>query len=1586
MATNKNRGTFRAIGISRDCSEDEFKSELERRFTDKGEPNFELQLRLAPNCTDPTTQIAIFKLKPKEPTAGLPAFLWRNVPSFNYKNKTVQIDTDFSGLTQLYPVEESKIKIDIVAVSGLNSHAFGSWVGPEAGGVTPMWLQDFLGEDEELKYCRTMTYGYNTKYKDTVQRHIEDHARDLLIELHKARETEEAKKRRLIWIGHSLGGALIAHAVNLASFDANHLYKDIFDSMMGLFFFGVPFRNANLKDVDKMVNGDPDMAAGQGVRLLQAINYETGRITGTIDSFKSHLTEKQTKVYSFYETKETKKVIALEGGGYGRAGELIMVVERDSTELGVGSSLERRFPADGDHSTIVKLGSPQDKTYTTVCSQIKELLKEVAAKNAELSAQAIAEDREILKWISKINGHSKHDATSKRCKPGTGEWLLTSIQYRNWLGRAKEILFCPGIPGAGKTVLTSTVINDLLDKRSNDPSIGIAFIYFDFKGSAALEVEDLFSDLLKQLGDTRAGSLPKHFKKLFDDHKNSGRPPLREIIDALCAVVKTYSRVFIVLDALDEYQNQKERSVFLGKLFDMNEDHGINIYATSRRIHDIQNRFKKLGACKECEIRASTEDVKRYLEIRIDEVGNSSAKEHKETIKQMISERAQGMFLLAELQFDAIESLDEPNWKEIQTCLERFGTSSESPYDVTYQTIMNRICGKDPDIKKDKKASVGSARKAFQVLSWITRSSRHLTKEELQHAIAVEPGTNKIDKNNITNINDIISLCRGLVTYEEESNTVKLAHYTVQEYFERSWRSWFPHANSDIARACILYLSYDHFKAGQSQSEEEFKKRLKSNSLYSYAAKNWGKHTRDSWAEGQFDGGERSPSAKPKADCPDWPTRQSDTMSLVHNLLFKGGAGLRSACVQAMFMPGLSSPKPFTSTQFESSLKNQMPGSHIATYFGLKPVIEHLLEKNGPNLETENSWGPTLLSLGAYFGLKPIITRLLVKDGIGIEAKDSWGQTLLSVAAENGHKDLVELFLERGANCKSTDSQGQTPLLLAAGNGHKDIVEFLLEKGADHRTMDSSNRTPLAAAADSEHKEIVELLLAKGADPNVKDSDGRTPLMIAIEWGCEDIVEVFLRKTEPNREVVSFSLITRLLNSVWSLVTGQTLQITTSLRVKVDFNIKNSEDLTPLLIALGNMEPEIASLLVKNVADIDVNVQDAEGLTALHHAVDNDYKDVVKLLVEKKKADCNVQNLAGATPLLIVAENGEQKIASLLLEGGADPNIQDNEGQTPLSLAMDFSHQEIAQMLVEHGADPNGTDEEGEHILFSAIRDDDEKMIELLIEKQANLEVKNRSGETPLSNAMANGSKDIVKLLLKCGADPNVIDQDDEPILFSAISDEDEEIVVLLIEEKANLEAKKKSGETPLSYAMANRVEESIVKLLLEGGADPNAKDKNGEPILFAAISNDDEEIIGLLIKKKANLEAKNNSDETPLSYAIANQKEDIVKLLLKCKADPNANDENGEPMLFAAISNDDEEIISLLLKKGASPNSSNSSGQTLLFYAIENGNESAVKLLLENGADPEVTNDAHQTALAYAEEQEDESIISLLREKWNHL
>ncbi|KAK6356073.1 hypothetical protein TWF718_000447 [Orbilia javanica] len=406
MATKKNRETFRAVNICNGTSEAEFKSELLGRLTNDERETFELRLHLAPSCTDPETQTAIFKFEripnphtlelrrskrrkletriPKsnisnsrrsgpdvsEPRASeLPFFLQNGNPSFVYRGKVIAIDADFFGLTQLYPVETSEIKIDIVALSGLNSHAYGSWVGPRVENVASMWLQDFLSKDSNLKYCRTMIFGYNTKYRDTVKLWIEDHVENLLIEINKARRTEAEKKRPLVLMGHSFGGTILSHAFVHAQLS----YEDIYDSVRGIFFFSVPFRGIYLKDVFFMLHGDKEIG-DEGRELVEGIAYETARVTGTIDMFKKRIEETKTRVFSFYETRMTPKVIKLPDGGYARHGDPILIVNKDSVALGI-SGLEELFPAKGNHSTIVKFESEQDPAYRTVHDRLNEIIQ-----------------------------------------------------------------------------------------------------------------------------------------------------------------------------------------------------------------------------------------------------------------------------------------------------------------------------------------------------------------------------------------------------------------------------------------------------------------------------------------------------------------------------------------------------------------------------------------------------------------------------------------------------------------------------------------------------------------------------------------------------------------------------------------------------------------------------------------------------------------------------------------------------------------------------------------------------------------------------------------------------------------------------------------------------------------------------------------------------------------------------------------------------------------------------------------------------------------------------------------------------------
>jgi hypothetical protein len=131
---------------------------------------------------------------------------------------------------------------------------------------------------------------------------------------------------------------------------------------------------------------------------------------------------------------------------------------------------------------------------------------------------------------------------------------------------------------------------------------------------------------------------------------------------------------------------------------------------------------------------------------------------------------------------------------------------------------------------------------AKQVLSWITCAKRPLTILELQHALAIEVGNSELDEENLPQIEDMVSVCAGLVTIDEESRIIRLVHYTTQEYFERTQGQWFPEAESEITTTCVTYLSFDEFESGFCQSDKDFERRLQLNKLYNYAACNWGYH------------------------------------------------------------------------------------------------------------------------------------------------------------------------------------------------------------------------------------------------------------------------------------------------------------------------------------------------------------------------------------------------------------------------------------------------------------------------------------------------------------------------------------------------------------------------------------------------------------------------------------------------------------------------------------------------------------------------------------------------------------------------
>jgi hypothetical protein len=221
------------------------------------------------------------------------------------------------------------------------------------------------------------------------------------------------------------------------------------------------------------------------------------------------------------------------------------------------------------------------------------------------------ECRTIADWLTPIDYGPQHSDYFKSRQPGTGQWLLDSPEFHAWLETEEQTLFCPGIPGAGKTVLTSIVVDYLDSKRQIDPTIGIAYIYCNFRRKDEQKVDDLLASLLKQFIQEQS-SVPDSAKTLYNQHKDKRtRPSLDEISKTLNSAITYYSRAYIVVDALDECQLSNGcRSTFLSNIFSLQTKTGAKLFTTSRPTPDIKELFK---GCLSLEILARDEDVGKYL-------------------------------------------------------------------------------------------------------------------------------------------------------------------------------------------------------------------------------------------------------------------------------------------------------------------------------------------------------------------------------------------------------------------------------------------------------------------------------------------------------------------------------------------------------------------------------------------------------------------------------------------------------------------------------------------------------------------------------------------------------------------------------------------------------------------------------------------------------------------------------------------------------------------------------------------------------------------------------------------------------------
>ncbi|KAL4961712.1 ankyrin repeat domain-containing protein [Aspergillus stella-maris] len=635
--------------------------------------------------------------------------------------------------------------------------------------------------------------------------------------------------------------------------------------------------------------------------------------------------------------------------------------------------------------------------------------------------QADEEYDKILDWLCPNNFAAQQNDFLNQHQQGSGQWLLGASLFRDWLEKDKATLFCPGIPGAGKTIMVSMIIDYLEQEFVLLNNIGIAYLYCSFRRRPTQTFRDLLASLVRQLVQ-RDSSIPDCVRNAYSRSRNKKiQPSVNELLQFLQAMSAQLSRVFIVVDALDECESIARESL-LAAIHSLQDQYNVNFLATSRYIPDTIAAFE---SCPSLEIRATMEDVWRYLRSQLSRLPSFVAR-NKELQCEIIAEVSKavgGMFLLAKLHLDSL--VGKRSQKAVQTALKSLPSGS-NPYDSAYQTAMERIQGQVTDQREMAK----------QVLAWITCAGP-LTTRELQHALAVEIGQPYLDESNVSDVEDIVSVCAGLVIVDEQSNIIRLVHYTAQEYFERTWMEWFPDAQQNIAATCVTYLSFNFFEQYYSaldgtQNDDRHVELLEQYPLYRYAAQNWGRHGPVKWLDEE----------------------------LVLNFLDNGN---KVSCSAQVLLEDKAWPAP-----------KHLDGLHLAAHFGLDETM-YLLECRGHRLDIRDSLGRTPLSWVAGDGHTNLVRRLL-STGLSIDSWDAELQTPLAWAAKNGHRDVVELLLCHGAGKESRDTRGQTPLSLAARFGHRNVVECLLDAGADADSKDNSSRTALLWAITGEHLDVVNLL------------------------------------------------------------------------------------------------------------------------------------------------------------------------------------------------------------------------------------------------------------------------------------------------------------------------------------------------------------------------------------------------------------------------------------------------------------------------------------------------------------------------------
>ncbi|KAK0130384.1 hypothetical protein ONS96_000905 [Cadophora gregata f. sp. sojae] len=715
------------------------------------------------------------------------------------------------------------------------------------------------------------------------------------------------------------------------------------------------------------------------------------------------------------------------------------------------------------HHLNVLVNSAHAQQLSLLNSQSELIISGFNSAEVEMyriqTREQIEERRKFLGWVSNIDYEATFEDMIKKKHTGTGEWLLADKTFQSWIkSQSSSLLWCHGKAGAGKSVLSSLVLDHISSIELVDSGTCVVFAYYSYQTPERHPLEKLLGSLIRQL-TSKLKEVPGDVLTFFQTNYRDARSPRSDDLEVqFFNLLREFpSQALVVVDGLDECESgsREEILAFIARLV-KEQSALIKVFVTSRRDEDIMDTF---DGCPVVEIDSTCvdADIKIFLQDeiarRIHEKKLKLQKiDLKDAILEALSSKSNGMFMWAKLQLNII--CEERRDQDILKALVSLPRDLYS----TYDRILQKIEQKSPALQE-------LARKA---LMWVMYAKRSMRIKELVDALAIQEGMTQYKElaNSAYDKEAILDSCGGLLLSIGLLGTFKYEyvhpiHYSVIEYFQAAvatpgaqqvlrakYFTVAERAHREIASSCISFMQLNDFSTGPSPNMKLLWGRSYNEPLAFYSTYYFDKHLNHQ------------------------DVLPPELLLKIERLLSYTADHLAAIlqCRRCRGDPAEASRK-FVKFNFPVNANTMI----ISTNLYDRPEFGQLLSE-----WTKDTMSRYILHQAALSDLHTAVTQLLDMEFINVDERDDNGVTALMYAAQNGLYSMAYRLIVHGnadVTIKSDRIPDYTALTAACEYGNIDILRLLIQ----HKAGVSEKDVYWACGAHCNDDEILRILLKHGA-------------------------------------------------------------------------------------------------------------------------------------------------------------------------------------------------------------------------------------------------------------------------------------------------------------------------------------------------------------------------------------------------------------------------------------------------------------------------------------------------------------------------